>query len=320
MNNFFQIVGCKLIGWNRNILNQCGEASFRQFRKLLSAVTIMMVLWGVIGFNFADRYINLDSKVFNCLVAIVFMVIILCIERVIILTFGKARFMAVMRFCLALCMAILGSCIFDQIIFRNDIEGELKQRRENEIKETILKRMSIYEGDQRRIASAMDSTSQVTDKLNEKLQARPTITMIDGATKRDSTGKVTERTITKTSMPNPLIEQVKANNKQIESYADQLRSISDKKEKLSEDVKNEVLNRERGFIEELEATLAVVSSSLISMFFYCVMFLFLMFLELFVLSIKMGDAKCDYDLLVEHQLSIKRGIMQTTEDSLTANK
>ena len=46
-------IGCFLIGWDRNILNECGEASYRQYRKLLSAICIMMVLWGTIGYCFA---------------------------------------------------------------------------------------------------------------------------------------------------------------------------------------------------------------------------------------------------------------------------
>lgn len=317
MANILRTIGCIVIGWNKDILDQCGEASFRQFRKLLSAITIMMILWGVIGYNFADRYINLDSKIFNVVVSVAFMIIILCIERIIILNVGKARLMAVLRVLLACCMAVLGSCIFDQIIFRNDIEGEICKRRENDIKETIIKRMSIYDTDQKRISAAMDSLSQATILLNDRLQKQPTITMYDGNTVKDSTGKVISKTTIKSSIANPLIEQVKANNKQIESYAEQLRGLSDKKENLSKTVSAEIQSRDRGFIEELEATLAVVSSSKVSLIFYCVMFVFLMFLELFVLSIKMGELKCDYDLLVEHQLNIKRNILEINEKSLS---
>ena len=42
-------IGCFIIGWNKDILKECGEASYRQYRKLLSAISIMMVLWGTIG-------------------------------------------------------------------------------------------------------------------------------------------------------------------------------------------------------------------------------------------------------------------------------
>ena len=109
-------MGCLLIGWDKDILKECGEASHRQYRKLLSALCIMMLLWGTIGYCFADRYINIESTLFKIVVTIAFMLIILCVERVIILTVGKARLMTTMRVMLALCMAFLGACIFDQII------------------------------------------------------------------------------------------------------------------------------------------------------------------------------------------------------------
>ena len=118
MKNFTNI-GCFLIGWNKDILKDCGEASYRQYRKLLSAISIMMIMWGTIGYCFADRYINIESFALKVCISVAFMFIILCIERVIILNVGKARMMATMRFSMAICMAILGSCIFDQIIFRN---------------------------------------------------------------------------------------------------------------------------------------------------------------------------------------------------------
>ena len=134
-------IGCFLIGWNKDILKECGEASYRQYRKLLSAICIMMVLWGTIGYCFADRYINIESCVLKVCVSLAFMLIVLCVERVIILTVGKAKLMSIMRILMALCMAVLGSCIFDQIIFRNDIQQTIQEHREDVIKETIVKRL-----------------------------------------------------------------------------------------------------------------------------------------------------------------------------------
>ena len=72
----------------------------------------------------------------------------------------------------------------------------------------------------------------------------------------------------------------------------------------------------KGFIEELEATLKVVSKSPVSLVFYIILFCFLTFLELFVLTIKMGDCKCDYDLIVENQLKLKKSLMDQTSQSL----
>jgi len=317
--------GCFLIGWNKDILKECGEASHRQFRKLLSAICIMMVLWGTIGYCFADRYINSESCVLKVCVSLAFMFIVLCVERVIILTVGKARVMSTMRVMLALCMAFLGACIFDQIIFRNDIQQEIQEQREDVIKETIAKRLSIYESDIQRITHDMDSLGKATLALNEELKKNPTIEMTDVSTNRTNVGKdengnpiiQTSTIVNKKKMPNPLAEQLKANNEQIQVYIDQLEQLRQDKKDIADKVTKEIKARALGFIEELEATLAVVSNSWISLVFYVILFLFLTFLELFVLTIKMGDNKCDYDLIVEHQLSLKKTLISQTEQSLT---
>ena len=321
-------IGCFLIGWNNNILNECGEASQRQFRKLLSAICIMMLMWGTIGYCFADRYINIESCVLKLCVSLAFMFIILCVERVIILNVGKARMMAVMRFSMAICMAILGSCIFDQIIFRNDIQQTIQENREDVIKETILKRMSIYESDERRIIFEIDSLNKATIALGEKLMKRPTIKSVNVSTQEqvigvDESGKPKKEMVKSTqvvNIPNPLAEQLKSNNGQIEIYQNQLEQLRQDKKDIAEKVTIEVSERPLGFIEELEATLSVVSNSWISLAFYVVLFLFLTFMELFVLTIKMGESKCDYELIVENQLNLKKNLMEQTKQSLIVNK
>ena len=317
-------IGCFLIGWNKDILKECGEASYRQFRKLLSAICIMMVLWGTIGYCFADRYINIASCWLKVCVALAFMLIVLCVERVIILTVGKARMMSFMRVLLALCMAILGSCIFDQIIFRNDIQQAIQEHREDIIKATITKRLSIYDSDIQRITHEMDSLSKATIVLGEELQKRPTIQGTNVNTQEQVVGmdengrpkKVKVQSVNTVTMANPLAEQLKANNDQIQIYSNQLEQLRQDKKDIAQKTTEEVNRRAPGFIEELEATLKVVSQSWISLAFYVILFCFLTFLELFVLTIKMGENKCDYELIVEHQLSLKKNLMTKTEQSL----
>lgn len=320
-------MGCLLIGWNKDILKECGEASHRQYRKLLSALCIMMLLWGTIGYCFADRYVNIDSTIFKIVVSITFMLIILCVERVIILTVGKARLMTTMRVMLALCMAFLGACIFDQIIFRNDIQQAIQEHREDVIKETITKRLSIYESDIQRITHDMDSLSKATIALGEELQKRPTIKGTNVTSQEqvvmgeDGTPKkVRTQSVNTVTMANPLAEQLKANNEQIQIYSKQLEQLRQDKKDIAQTTTAEVSQRAPGFIEELEATLKVVSKSPVSLVFYIVLFCFLTFLELFVLTIKMGDCKCDYDLIVENQLRLKQNLMDQTSQSLLMTK
>jgi len=321
-------IGCFLIGWDKNILSECGEASFRQYRKLLSAISIMMVLWGTIGYCFADRYINIESCALKLCVALAFMFIVLCVERVIILTVGKARLMSVMRVLLALCMALLGSCIFDQIIFRNDIQQAIQEHREDVIGTTITKRLAIYDGDIQRITQEMDSLSKATIALNEELQKRPVIKGTNVSTQEQVVGvdengkpqKVRTQTVNTVTLANPLAEQLKANNDQIQIYSGQLEQLRLDKKEVAEKVREEMSQRAPGFIEELEATLKVVSQSKVSLAFYIVLFCFLTFLELFVLTIKMGENKCDYELIVENQLNLKRNLMEQTAQSVLVNK
>jgi len=324
----FNTIGCFLIGWDKYILKECGEASRRQFRKLLSAICIMMVLWGTIGFCFADRYINIESCVLKVCVALAFMFIVLCVERVIILTVGKAWLMGFMRVLLALCMAVLGSCIFDQIIFRNDIQQAIQEQREDVIGATITKRLAIYDSDIQRITQEMDSLSKATITLNEELQQRPVIKGTNVSTQEQVVGvdedgnprKVRTQTVNTVTLANPLAEQLKANNDQIQIYSTQLEQLRQDKKEVAEKVRIEVSQRSPGFIEELEATLKVVSQSKVSLVFYIILFCFLTFLELFVLTIKMGENKCDYELIVENQLYLKKNLMEQMTQSVLVNK
>lgn len=122
------------------------------------------------------------------------------------------------------------------------------------------------------------------------------------------------------TMVNPLAEQLKANNEQIQIYSNQLEQLRQDKKDIAQKTTEEVSQRAPGFIEELEATLKVVSQSPISLVFYIILFCFLTFLELFVLTIKMGDTKCDYDLIVENQLKLKQNLMEQTSQSLMIRK
>ena len=225
-------------------------------------------------------------------------------------------------------MAILGSCIFDQIIFRNDIQQAIQEQREEIISKTITKRLSIYDSDIQRISQEMDSLSEATIALNEELQKRPVIKGTNVSTQEQVIGidengkpkKVKTQTVNTITLANPLVEQLKANNDQIQIYSGQLEQLRLDKKEVAETVRAEISQRAPGFIEELEATLKVVSQSKVSLAFYIILFCFLTFLELFVLTIKMGENKCDYELIVENQLYLKKNLMEQTAQGVLVNK
>ena len=188
--------------------------------------------------------------------------------------------------------------------------------------------MSVFESDERRISHEMDSLNNASIMLGEELQKRPTIKSVNVSTQEQVVGvdqygnpkRVKNRTTEVVNIVNPLAEQLKANNDQIAVYQDQLEQIRKDKKELADKVTIEVSSRPLGFIEELEATLEVVSNSWISLAFYVILFCFLTFLELFVLTIKMGENKCDYELIVEHQLNLKKNLMAKTEECIVMKK
>lgn len=324
IGDFFTKFGCFIIGWNKDILDQCSEASHRQFRKLVSAMCIMIILWATISFCFADRYVNVESVFSKIAISFVFVVIVICIERIIILTVGRAWLMGIMRGVLALCMALLGATIFDQIIFRNDIQDEIQKKREIVISETISQRMSIYESDMNRINSEMDSLRSLIERQSDELQKKPTIKttsrIVSSTDNPDGQGKSETTTTSTNEILSPKAEQIKQNQEQYKIYLEQMEKLRQDKKDIAQTITKEVSERAPGMIEELEATYKVVTKSGIALGFYIILFILLISLELFILAIRIFDTKCDYDSLTEHQLNLRTNTLSKVEEQLLSKK
>ena len=86
--NWWTKFGCKLTGWSSEVLAQCSEASKCQLSKYTSALLILILIWGVTGFCFAQRYIGLPMWACG-FVSLFFITIVIMIERQIILTSEK---------------------------------------------------------------------------------------------------------------------------------------------------------------------------------------------------------------------------------------
>lgn len=288
----------------------------------------MMILWGTIGFCFADKYINIDSMYGKCAVSFAFMVIVLCIERIIILAVGKPTWSYVFRFILAVLMSFLGAFIFDQIIFQNDLGIKVDENREKQIQKAISYRLEMYNTDIKMLTEAIDSIGRINVELYEKLQKNPVIKVTDVDNKEVVAGVDDEGNPIKTkttnvvtrSMENPISAQTKANENQLAIYQEQLKKLQENKSVVDKEVRLDFAKRKVGFIEELNATWEVITSSFLSITFYCILFLVLVSLEIFVVTIKSGDTHCDYDLIVEHQLNIKKKTLEQTEDRLLNKK
>ncbi len=318
-------LGCYLVGWNPAILNECGEASHRTLKKYVAAILILMIIWGVVGYCFADRYIEIKTLSGKLVVAAGFMTIILCVERFVILTVGKNWTMTLFRYILAFLMAILGSAIFDQIIFKNDVDVKMKEVRTEQINKEIPKRIAYLDADITRTMGLIDSIGRANIHIYEQLSKNPVIKATDVSTTTRQTGAVDEQgkpieekisNVTTRNVENPLSGQAKANEAALKIYQAQLDNYQQKKMSVADDVNEEYKNASTGFLEELKALFSILTEDPVALSFYIFLFLFLVSLELLVVTSKIGDEKCDYDSIVEHQLRIKKNTLSRTETNL----
>ena len=312
--------GCFLTGWNSNILSQCSEASYKHLKKYTSALLILILLWGFTGFCFAQRYVH--APVWGCIVSsLIFIIVIIQIERQIILTVGSNKMGVVFRFFIAIIMAVLGSAILDQVIFGEDIKKKMVEITDRQVREQLPMRLSVIDSKLQELKITIDSLDKVNIRLNEEIAKTPTVPQTGRSTtykkvlQEDGSYKtVPETTVMISHVPNPRIKQVEANDTLLKRYRNLQDEFTNRKMDVEDNLRKE-LSESVGFLEELNAMIEIVSTRTEALIFYLIIFSFLISLELFVVASKMGDKKCDYDMIVEHQLKMK----ETTLKELSRN-
>ena len=318
-------IACFLVGWNAAILQECGEASRRTLRKYMSAIIILSIIWGTIGYCFAERYIGLESLIGKLVTSIVFITIIICVERYIILT-GKLSFtMGATRFLIAILMAVLGSTIFDQIIFKNDVDFEKKEYITEKVNLEVPKRNQIIDKELQALQNDIDSISRINAHLSEEIEKKPAtqITTFDNVKKAvgvDSIGKpIYANEVSKTThvIANPFIKQRESNENILKQYNERKVELQNRKLDTDKIVRDEYERSSTGFLQELEILFTrIIFKKWIAAAFYVFFFFFLMLLELLVVMSKGGDGDSDYDLVVRHQQRIKAETLKIMEEGL----
>lgn len=301
--NWWIKLGCKLTGWNASVLSQCSEASKSQLSKYTSALLILMIVWSIIGFCFAQRYIGLP--LWGCvLVAMVFVTIVVMIERQILLAMHPTKMLATFRLVIAIVMAIVGSTIFDQTMFGKDIDKQMADTIEQQTATLTLKRTGVIDGKLFAINAEKDSLDRLNSALQADINANPWImqrSVTNSQEKLVVNGRirtVNTPSVTTNQVANPKQDVVNANNEKIKQLTEQEKEWSKKKLTVEEDTRKEC-KANVGFLEELEAMVAIITNRWVAGAFYCVFFVLLMSLELFVVASKMGDQECDYEMAVK---------------------
>ena len=300
--NWWIKLGCKLTGWNPTLLAQCSEASRSQLSKYTSALMILMTIWSVTGFCFAQRYMELP--VWGCImVSIIFVIVVIMIERQILLTTKKSLKLMAFRAIIAFVMAIVGSTIFDQTMFGKDIDQQLTNNIEMQVADLMEKRVSIINSKLATLTAEIDSLNRINSQLQADINANPWIVqksatmsqqkiVVDGVVRT-----VNNPSVTTNQVVNPKQDIVKANNEKMKALVEQEMEWTKKKQTVEETARAECQDNV-GFLEELEAMWAIITTRPLAGIFYGIFFLLLMSLELFVVVSKVIDAECDYDTAV----------------------
>jgi len=306
---------CFIVGWNPEILKNCSEASYKALKKYASSILILLFIWGATGYTFAQRYLSVHTWWGCALTALIFMIIVIQIERQVILTVGKNKWIVRFRTLLAILMALIGSTILDQIIFKNDVEKVLVDLRADKINEISGKRQKTMQIEINKLNLIIDSLGVINSKLNDEVAKRPTIAVTNVTTEKnpvlnqDGTKTTNTKTIVSTQhVANTRIEQIKSNTATIDKCRSRLDELYNQKINVEVTVRKE-LEANAGFLEELKAMIVLISSETLAGVFYFLLFTFILALELLVVVSKTKDITCDYDLVVEHQLNVKRDVL-----------
>lgn len=307
--NWWIKLGCKLTGWSSSVLSQCSEASKTQLSKYTSALLILMIVWSITGFCFAQRYIGLP--IWGCiLVSLVFVTIVVMIERQILLALHPTKKLATFRLVIAIIMAIIGSSIFDQTMFGKDIDKQMADTIELQTADLTQKRVSNIDSKLMAFQIEKDSLNKVNSELQADVNAHPWIIQKSVTNSQDRlvvNGKikvVNNPSVTTNQVANPKQMAIAANNEKIKQIVLQENDLNKKKMTVEEDTRKEC-QANVGFLEELEAMVSIVTTRTVAGIFYVIFFLLLMSLELFVVTSKMGDEECDYELAIKGAERVK---------------
>lgn len=307
--NWWIKLGCKLTGWSSSVLSQCSEASKTQLSKYTSALLILMIVWSITGFCFAQRYIGLP--IWGCiLVSLVFVTIVVMIERQILLALHPTKKLATFRLVIAIIMAIVGSSIFDQTMFGKDIDKQMADTIELQTADLTQKRVSNIDSKLMAFQIEKDSLNKVNSELQADVNAQPWIIQKSVTNSQDRlvvNGKikvVNNPSVTTNQVANPKQIAIAANNEKIKQIVLQENDLNKKKLTVEEDTRKEC-QANVGFLEELEAMVSIVTTRTVAGIFYVIFFLLLMSLELFVVTSKMGDEECDYELAIKGAERVK---------------
>jgi hypothetical protein len=295
------MLGCFLTGYNYDILMSCSQLAIKRLMKYTSAILVVCVLWCLIGFAFAFRYLEAPWYL-AVLFAAVMILLVVQVERQILLTFKKGKFIYGFRAMIALTMALLGTIIVDQIIFAKDIEKQKLLNMDVEFKQVMQRREKTLNMRIQRLDSTIVAKDKERSAISDDIQKNPTISIWEPVTLADSTG-ATSISYARRQILNTKSSLIPDIDRTITSLREEKKVFEDKHFKL-ESMVDEELKSNIGFLDELKVMFAMLLASGVCLGAWILWFLFFLSLELFLLISKGSDGDTDYDFLMRQLMEL----------------
>jgi len=327
MNDYWLKIGCFLTGYNYSIVKSSSEASSKAVKKYLSALIIVCILWAYIGYAFSQRYIH--TTVFGSLcIASIMLIIIIQIERQIILTTGKATWALLFRVIIALIMAVIGSIIIDQIIFKDDVEIQQISNIQEKVDKILSIKTKLLDNEIAMYDSLIAKKEEERSKIILEITRKPFIKgstvekrnhVIKISTKNSTKDSIVSRTdVTLTDIVNPKAEIIPTIDLQINNLRSQIAEKHKARINIRQNLENEFKSKS-GFLDELKTLISILISHYVALIVWILIFLFFLSLEIFILVIKIGDVKNDYDKIILHQMNMRVKMIEELANRYSKN-
>ena len=308
MKNLFKDLGvkfgCFITGHNYLIVKNSSEASAKAVKKYLSAILIISALWGFIGYVFTQRY--LDGNAF--IGALSMAILVIQIERQIILEVERNALAYSFRILIGLVMAIIGSIILDQIIFKDDVEKAQISNVQNEVNRLLPIKTQELTSQIQEIDNSIKQKETERRFTIKDIEANPTLNIPSSSVKYQmdtTTKKIVEinKTVTTNSIRNPKADFIPQIDAQIKFLREQ-KTLKENNKLNIQQVLETDLKSKIGFIDELKILFSILLTSGVALFVWILIFIFFIAIELFVLINKFSG-KNDYDITVINQMNTR---------------
>ncbi|RYF90941.1 MAG: DUF4407 domain-containing protein, partial [Chitinophagaceae bacterium] len=310
---FWIKAGCFITGYNYSVLKNCSEVAKKTLKKYTAAMIIMCLLWGLIGFSFADRYMH--SSIWTSIAsALLFILVVIQIERQIIMQTVRNNAMQIFRGVIAIMMALIGSLIIDQIIFKDDIELQKEQFINDKVEKIYPARAAISQKQLDDLKAQLAAKNVERTKVLDDIHDNPFVTV-----KNTSNNPVPLRTVKDSltgesriiygripgdetrQVPNPNSDLLPALDSTINSLQRLQLAQGDTLAHLRTSIQKK-LEEKTGFLDELGIMAGLLSNNIPAMIVYIVWFLLLLGLECLILMNKRHEQPTDYDAMIKHQM------------------